>query len=217
MILNHLRARPQRDYTGPSLCPECDAPLIAKCGRIVVWHWAHAVRSDCPISTETEWHLKWKSLFPTAWIERPYGSRRADVLLPSGEVIEFQRAGLGVETIEARERECRGRIQWVCDGTRLGDRFNLREPELEWHEYRPPGWRTFRWKHPAKSWMSVRGRLMIDFGDSTMFHIVKVGTEVPVGGYGNLVHRDPWAQAILKQKQLPLAPRMARFPTRGEP
>lgn len=33
--------------------------------------------------------MEWKSHFPLEWIERKYGDRRADVLLPSNEVIEF--------------------------------------------------------------------------------------------------------------------------------
>jgi Competence protein CoiA-like family len=33
--------------TGRGTCPHCGAPVIARCGAHVAWHWAHESRADC--------------------------------------------------------------------------------------------------------------------------------------------------------------------------
>jgi competence CoiA-like predicted nuclease len=204
VLLNHLRDRATPAYDRESRCPECDVYLRAKCGPIIVWHWAHKARSDCPAAGETEWHLGWKARFPSEWLERRYGGRRADVLLPSGEVIEFQRAGLDIDVIAARERACKWNISWVCNGTGLGPRFDLR--------FRSGSLYTFRWKHPAKTWLRVSGRLTLDLGERILFHIAKCGVRTPLGGYGYLDRQDWWTQEIVDEGRLPLAQRrLQRF------
>lgn len=49
-----------------AICPLCKKDVIAKCGNIKVWHWAHKNNKDCDSWSdgETEWHLNWKSNFP---------------------------------------------------------------------------------------------------------------------------------------------------------
>lgn len=71
-------------------CPTCLNKVIAKCGDVMTWHWAHE-QNDCdPWSEgETEWHLRRKSKFPTQWQEVTIGNHRADVKTPD-YVIEFQ-------------------------------------------------------------------------------------------------------------------------------
>lgn len=207
MLLNGARHRAVPNYPYFSDCPECKRPLVAKCGSIVSWHWAHQSGRYCPSSGETEWHLAWKNQFPDDWIERPYGSRRADVFLPSGEVVEFQRKGLDPQTIAARERECQFRILWICNGTELGERFNLRGRET--------GIFSFRWKQPHKTWLAVSGRLLIDLGDDRLFHVMKCGQQTPLGGYGKLYSGSGFVDWVVQNEKIPPTfQRLQKFPIR---
>ncbi len=86
-------------------CPGCGVRVIAKCGEIVTWHWAHDSGSTCAYAHESEWHLGWKK-----WaydhgcdVEKVIGSHRADIVTPEGRVIELQSAGL--EPAQIRDRE----------------------------------------------------------------------------------------------------------------
>ncbi|WP_269116830.1 competence protein CoiA family protein [Pseudomonas mediterranea] len=29
------------------VCPSCESEVISKCGKHVIWHWAHRSRSSC--------------------------------------------------------------------------------------------------------------------------------------------------------------------------
>ena len=80
MLLNHARKTPRDwDDAVPSLCPDCGAPLLARRGRVAIWHWAHRAAAaggegGCG-ATETQWHLLWKSVyldFPGWEIEVPF-------------------------------------------------------------------------------------------------------------------------------------------------
>ncbi|MHB1422805.1 MAG: competence protein CoiA family protein [Gemmataceae bacterium] len=80
MLLNHARRSPvDWDDAQRSLCPDCGAALLARRGRVVIWHWAHqgGKRSrdgEGCVSSETFWHLAWKKVyhqFPGWEIEVP--------------------------------------------------------------------------------------------------------------------------------------------------
>jgi len=89
------------DHTGSlatpgarSTCPGCGGELVAKCGRIVTWHWAH-LAADCdPWSEpESEWHRRWKFWFlshPGVRVEVPMAEHRADVVLADGRIVELR-------------------------------------------------------------------------------------------------------------------------------
>ena len=48
-----------------AVCPSCNGEVVAKCGKIKVWHWAH-LSADCDPWSEgmTEWHIGWQNEFP---------------------------------------------------------------------------------------------------------------------------------------------------------
>jgi len=108
----------------PGECQKCGTALVAKCGDIRVWHWAHRGRRTCDHwwENETEWHRAWKNQFPVDWQEILHQAKDgekhiADVKTVDGCVIEFQHSYLKSE--ERRTREAfYGRIVWVVDGLR---------------------------------------------------------------------------------------------------
>jgi hypothetical protein len=117
----------QRQEAQPNLsgqCPACDQAMIAKCGDVKDWHWAHKGRRICDPwwENETEWHRAWKGQFPKEWQEIVHqadnGEKHiADVKTDQGWVIEFQHS-----PIESEERRSRdtfySKLVWVVDGAR---------------------------------------------------------------------------------------------------
>jgi len=80
---------------GRGTCPQCDYPMIAKCGPRVLHHWAHFGRRNCDLwwETETAWHRAWKALFPAECREVSHVAEdgeihRADIKAHSGVVVE---------------------------------------------------------------------------------------------------------------------------------
>lgn len=103
-------------------CPCCQSPVIAKCGRLRVWHWSHKGKLSCDPwhEPETEWHRAWKNRFPVDWQEvvltAQGGARhRADVRTAAGQVIEFQHSRLHPDERASREAFY-GRLIWIVDG-----------------------------------------------------------------------------------------------------
>jgi len=179
-------------------CPSCGARLIAKCGKVYAWHWAHEA-CDCDPWSEPEgpWHRGWKQLFPAEWREVVIGDHRADLRVPGG-VIELQHSSISAGEIEERERFY-GRMVWVVNT----EEWNL-EPHHEWRlrefrktnlspglcNFNEPGWTAyhrkqsaiiashdtapephFRWLWPRKSWLAAKRKVYLDRGGDELFLI----------------------------------------------
>lgn len=105
------------------ICEMCAGPMIAKCGEIMIHHWAH-VASPCTDNwkeNESQWHREWKSNFPEEWREKALNDQatgerhRADIYVPHKElIIEFQHSHISVENIESREKFYKKMI-WVIN------------------------------------------------------------------------------------------------------
>lgn len=157
-------------------CPYCDQLMIARCGELKVWHWAHKGRRNCDPwwEAETAWHRNWKAMFPSDWQEviqfdEETGEKHiADVKTSSRTVIEFQHSFIKPEERHAREKFYKHMI-WVVDGTRLKNDFPRFQKAI-------PNW---------KEWLT-RMR-PIHFPDE-IFPKVWISREVPVvfdWGMGN--------------------------------
>jgi hypothetical protein len=117
----------QRVSAQPNLvgtCPLCGEPVIAKCGPMRVWHWAHRRKLVCDHcwEPETHWHRGWKNHFPRDWQEvicrGLNGEKRiADVKTPHGLSIEFQHSSLKQNERVSREAFYSNMV-WIVDGTR---------------------------------------------------------------------------------------------------
>ena len=121
-LVNGQRQEAQPDLSGE--CPACGRPMVARCGEVRVWHWAHIGRLLCDPwwENETEWHRSWKNQFPDDCQEIVHsaedGERHiADVKTVGGWVIEFQHSYIKPE--ERRSREgFYPKLIWVVNGTR---------------------------------------------------------------------------------------------------
>lgn len=122
-LVDGKRNEPAPNMSGN--CRVCGADMIARCGKIKVWHWAHKSRRICDSywEKETEWHREWKNRFPDSWQEAILkdtntGEKHiADVRTEDGFVLEFQYSHINAKEQEDRERFYR-RMVWVLNGVR---------------------------------------------------------------------------------------------------
>jgi len=201
-----VRASPKAEAT----CPECNDDVVPKCGRIMVWHWAHTSNNSCDNwGEEGKWHSEWKLLLPperTEYIiERGGEKHRADYYSPKGITVEFQHSSIKPEEIEKRESFYGPNMIWVFDLqgqteqectfflVRGGDitlpRFEIKERDGDYV--------TFRWRRPRASIKHVRANIYFDLGDNDMLRVGKIYMEEPpCGGYGWLLSKEKFLSFI---------------------
>lgn len=207
-----------------ALCPVCKTDVLAKCGDLVSHHWAHVSVEDCDLWAEpdTAWHREWQSAVPRERREVVMGSHRADIVTPSGMVVELQRKALSHAEVAERE-EFYGRMIWIVDSV---------DPATKYAEYRKAhqeAWAivqsgacgleslpdepksgldlrskgshyTFRWKHPRK-WVSYPAKpTYLDCGPEIgLLHLKKIHLGPPCGGWGHLKSYE-WMRSQLNKK-----------------
>lgn len=183
---------------GRGTCRACNATTLAKCGRFVSWHWAHArgaVCSDQWWESETAWHRSWKNRFQTEWQEVPMFDNEltechiADVKTAAGLVIEFQRSTIHPDEVDARERFYQQMI-WVIDGSRNeSDRFYFNTMRSRVSN---DGLVDFVWYGRSKlfhRWHTTKP-VFIDFGDKFGFWRILRFDPVTKKGRAGLVDID---------------------------
>ena len=138
-----------------AVCPGCGEQVIAKCGELVTWHFAHRSNHDCDrwSEPESEWHQGWKRLAPVERCEVVIGPHRADIVSPTGTVVELQHSSISTQEIRERETFYRDMV-WL---------FDLRECEDRIEERRNG---FFIWKHARQSVLSATKPLYFDLGDA---------------------------------------------------
>lgn len=172
-VVDGRRQEAQPGLTGQ--CRGCERQVVAKCGEVRIWHWAHRVRDRCAAAgeTETEWHRAWKNEFPEAWQEFVHtaedGERHiADVKTPTDWVLEFQHSR--IEPEERRSREAYySRLIWIVDGKKRSRDF----PKFmqSWEDGHPRGIespiRKLVYPEGAllRDWAGSRAHVLFDFQD----------------------------------------------------
>src|SRR5262245_57705611 len=143
-------------------CPVCSGEVLAKCGEIYVWHWAHKAGADCDpwYEPESEWHLQWKESFPEECREVTIGNHTADLVV-NGRVIELQASTPSVEEIQEREAFYKDMV-WLIKGDEFADRFDVVHTSRELLNHSR---HQFNWRHARTSWCLATKPVFIDFGD----------------------------------------------------
>ena len=168
--------------------------MIAKCGRVKVWHWAHKGRPPCDPwwESETQWHRDWKNQFPVEWQEVSHidpqtgETHIADVKNPFGLVVEFQHSLIKPEERQSRE-EFYGEMVWVVDGLRgaldesyfnMGLSGPIQKSPLA---YQVTWWGRSRLLH---NWSEATKKVYLDFGKDYLWRLVLFDTECKMGAVG---------------------------------
>ncbi|WP_440873638.1 competence protein CoiA [Thalassotalea sp. PLHSN55] len=176
------------------ICSNCGAELVAKCGRVKVWHWAHKNKVECDPwwENETEWHRNWKDFFPVEWqevshIDHKTGEKHiADVKNPYGLVIEIQHSPIKFEERLSRE-EFYGDMIWIVDGKRgpldesyfnMGRSGPIQKDPLA---YQVNWYGRSRLLH---NWGESKVKVYIDFGHDHLWRLVFFDPVKKVGAVG---------------------------------
>ena len=189
-LINGVRQETQPRLKG--LCPGCGGEVVAKCGRHVIWHWAHASRCHCDPwwEAETAWHRSWKNHFPIEWQEVPLRDASsqelhiADVQTHAGLVLEFQHSSIDPVEVDARCRFYQ-KMVWVIDGCKNdADRYNFTNgrgrPNLH-------GIVQFQWFSRSKLFerWHIATPVFIDFGQEHGFwRILRYDPKTKIGRAG---------------------------------
>ena len=181
----------ERQQAQPSLSGKCelhDCPVIAKCGRVKIWHWAHIGQRNCDPSKEpeTEWHRAWKNRFPEEWQEvvqtdENGQKHRADVKVDQGYAIEFQHSPIKFEERQSREDFYKAMI-WVVNGTRQP---NDKEKFINvWKCSVPVNGKVEIWRLKGsfekcpllRDWADSNAPVFFDFGEDMLLGILPKST-----------------------------------------
>lgn len=134
-LVDGQRRTPELHLKGA--CPACGQAALSKCGSKVIWHWAHNGKRHCDPwwENETEWHRKWKSLFPESQREIVHfdqltGEKHvADIKTSRGMVIELQHSAMPIEELQAREAFYK-RMFWIVDARPFASQFERSKEPL---------------------------------------------------------------------------------------
>lgn len=167
-------------------CSLCNKEVIAKCGEIKIWHWAHKSNIDCDdwFEPESEWHLNWKDEFPKECQEvtikkcvSDYCNEEKYTHNHNGEdhgdcmdcEEKIHRADIKInnQVIELQNsplssdkiierEEFYGNMIWLLNGKKLCKGIRMKREKEVIN---------FRWYHPPKSWWFAKKIIYIDFSD----------------------------------------------------
>lgn len=173
-----------------AFCPGCKEIVIAKCGEINIWHWAHRTSLDCDPWWEPEsyWHRQWKQLVRPDACEVIIRDHRADIVGNAGMVIELQRSSISTSDIAARERTY-GHMIWLFEASDYNLSFRNRKKNYA----------SFRWKHPRKSQWCCQQTIFWDLGDGDLFHVRKLHANTPCGGWGYFLAKEKFIEQFLSK------------------
>lgn len=160
-------------------CPHCLTPVIARCGTLRAWHWAHAEGTcDSWLAPDSEWTNEWKSHFPPEWCEAPRGSHLADIALPDRALVLAQ---LSLTESQIAERE--------ADFTPMAWVVQAQSTDVELHPD-PEGFVRFTWHKPRNNWLCATQPVVLDH-NTTILLIKKMRpARVGIRGWGYHYSRD---------------------------
>ena len=126
-LVNGEMSEAERGLSGE--CRGCGMPMLSRCGRVRVKHWAHKGKVVCDpwMKAKTQWHIRWQDRFPKTWQEFRFIAESgemhiADVKTKKNWVIEFQHSPISYEERQARNNFYK-KLVWVVDGmTRKRDK-----------------------------------------------------------------------------------------------
>lgn len=203
-LVNNKKSKASPGLRG--ICSHCNSEVIAKCGRIKIWHWSHKNKKLCDPwwENETEWHRNWKDCFPESWqeishIDKLSGERHiADVKNPFGLVIEFQHSPIKDDERNGREKFY-GNMIWIIDGMR-GRNRDYFELGLSGPIQKNPLAYQVDWHSRSKLlhiWSESNVEVFIDFGTDTIWRLASFDKKKKTG-IVNPMSKNVLIEACLK-------------------
>ena len=184
-----------------AVCAVCGGSVIARCGRLKLWHFVHADGRHCDewSEPETDWQVAWKGAFPTAWCEVPLDNHAADVKTSDGRIIAFQQKAL--KRLDVLQRTVffsqRGELLWV-----------LKTTKVIWNRGPVQGALPCRyvWAKPRPEFADLAGRLWLHLSGDILVRLDRID-EAEKGlawqGCGLAMNQADWLAAVLTGQPFP--------------
>lgn len=156
-------ARVQATPKSKAICPHCGKEVISKCGEFKIWHWAHKNSTNCDTwhENEGEWHIGWKTALGLENSEKRIVRNQvyhiADILTPSGVVIELQNSPISLIDIRKREEFYGNKMLWVVNGKAFKSKMFVSKTFLHRSKSQPKNFYYDETRLKQPSWI-------IDFG-----------------------------------------------------
>ena len=208
-LVGDQKTTPQPKLRG--CCIHCGGDMIAKCGKVKLWHWAHKTTDMCDPwwENESHWHRDWKNHFPkdqqeVGHVDSVTSEKHiADVKNSFGLVIEFQRSTMSEVERVSREVFYQDMV-WVVDGSRgasdssffhMGVSGPLQKKPLiyivEW-------WGQSRLLH---FWSASSKPVYLDFGNDVLWKLVSFNPATRRGLVG-LIPKSVFVEDCLSGKSM---------------
>lgn len=174
-LVNGEKCEPTPGAVGK--CETCEELMIAKCGHIKLWHWAHKGKRHCDQwwEPETPWHRRWKNNFPAEWREVRHFDQEgechvADIKTPHNLVVECQHSAIRTPERTAREEfySASGNMIWIVNGGRYKTaRSRLAKAQTSWGRTRYQGFFLVSWPDECfpRAWIECTVPVFFDFDD----------------------------------------------------
>lgn len=154
------------------VCLDCGLCVVAKCGKINQWHWAHFVNNldgkRCHYleysQNESQWHLDWKYEFPEKYNEVKIvknGITKIADIYCNGKVVEFQKSDISEDEVCLRENHYE-KLIWVVNGMERGSFIKKNKQNYY----------TYSWINRPKFFDNMTKPIFVDLGDC-VFQIKK--------------------------------------------
>lgn len=168
-----------------AICPICKSEVIAKCGEINVWHWAHVSSSNCDdwVEPDNSWQRDWKNRYPIDKREIVINGRVADIVTERNDVIKLRNSYISPNDIYKIEQHFKNMI-WI---------FNVADCEENFKFWPQIGggnkiYHKFRWKHARKHIAYASKSTILDLGFSDkLFILKKIAKKPPFYGWGHFI------------------------------
>ncbi|CAE6969274.1 hypothetical protein R69608_07196 [Paraburkholderia nemoris] len=207
---------------GVCVNPFCSSPMVAKCGRVKIWHWAHKGRKPCDpwCESETQWHRDWKDRFPFDWQEIVHQDARsgevhiADVKTPHGLVLEFQHSPISPDEMKSRE-DFYGEMVWIVDGLRGDLDKSYFQMGLSGPIQDDPLAYAVHWYGRGqflRNWGEANAKVYLDFGGDVIWRLVFFDPKEKAGAVGP-VRRDTFVEDCLSGAVVRLLANGPQLPT----
>jgi competence protein CoiA len=210
-LVSEVKTEASPRARGVCLNPKCRGEMIARCGRVKVWHWAHKGRPPCDPwhESETKWHRDWKDNFPVEWQEVAHTDPAtaevhiADVKTPHGLTIEFQHSPIPPAEMKSREAFY-GEMIWIVDGRRGELDASFFRMGLHGPIQKDPLAYQVDWLGRGqllRNWGEAGAKVYLDFGGEVLWRLVFYDPIEKRGAVGP-TYRDELVKDCLAGRQI---------------
>lgn len=176
-------------------CPICNQEVVAKCGELMIWHFAHKTNDNNCIfgKGKGNWHYLWQNKFPIDCVEYKKDNHIADIFIKE-TAIELQESPISLEEIKERNLSWGDNTIWIVSADKpgfeeqmvndinTGEHSNNIYDNLYGLSFNSKNTKWY-WRYPKKALLFGCKNLYFDLGEYSqrLLHILTVESDLFVG------------------------------------